>query len=62
MKLGPETSEVDFKIKYVITESVQKHFELETIGFTHNAIAFKLGRRITVDADDFSNNIELPYF
>ena len=52
----------DFDERRVITESVQKHFELETIGFTHTAIAFKLGRRITVDADDFSNNTELPNF
>lgn len=44
----------------VITENVQKHFELETIGFTHTAIAFKLGRRIAINADDACNKLELP--
>lgn len=50
----------DFDERRVITENVQKHFKLETIGFTHTAIAFKLGGRIAINADDSCNHLEQP--
>jgi hypothetical protein len=50
----------DFDERRVITDNVQKHFSLETIGFTHTAIAFKLGQRIAVKAAGTDNETELP--
>lgn len=43
----------------VITDNVQKHFALETVGFTHTAIAFKLGLRIAVKAAGIDNDTDL---
>ena len=50
----------DFDERRVITDNVQKHFALETVGFTHTAIAFKLGQRIAVKAAGIDNDTELP--
>jgi hypothetical protein len=50
----------DFDERRVITDNVQKHFALETVGFTHTAIAFKLGQRIAVKAAGIDNDTEKP--
>lgn len=41
----------DLDERQVIKQNVLKEFEVEVVGFTHTAIAFKLRSRVTTNSD-----------